>query len=59
MKQLKRSSSNIMLAGVCGGFADYLGADPTLIRILFVLLSFLGGSALFFYLIMWIITPME
>lgn len=58
-KKLYRSRRDRMIAGVCGGLADYFGTDPTWIRLLFVLFFFIGGSALLIYLIMWIIVPPE
>lgn len=39
-RRLVRSSSDRMLAGVCGGVARYLGMDPTLVRVLYALLTF-------------------
>ena len=48
-----------MVAGVCGGLANYFNIDPTIIRILFVLIAFAGGASLLAYLIMWIIVPVE
>jgi phage shock protein C len=56
-RKLYRSRSNRMLAGVCGGVAQYFNVDATLIRVLFVLLAVLGGSGLLLYLAMWIIVP--
>ena len=59
-KQLTRSTSNRMIAGVCAGLADYLNIDPTIVRLLFVLGFFaLNGGMLIAYLIMAIITPEE
>jgi phage shock protein C len=60
-KQLTRSRSNRMVAGVCAGLADYLNLDPTVVRLLFVLGFFLGlhGGILIAYLIMAIVTPEE
>jgi phage shock protein C len=58
-RKLYRSRSNRMLAGVCGGVAQYFNVDATLIRVLFVLLAVLGGSGLLLYLAMWIIVPNE
>ncbi|HLA08350.1 MAG TPA: PspC domain-containing protein [Anaerolineales bacterium] len=60
-KQLTRSRSNRMVAGVCAGLADYLNLDPTVVRLLFVLGFFLGlhGGLLLAYLIMAIVTPEE
>jgi phage shock protein C len=58
VKILTRSKSNRMVAGVCAGLADYLGMDPTVIRLLFVLGFFtLHGGLLLAYLIMAIVTP--
>lgn len=48
-----------MIAGVCGGLANYFNIDPTIIRILFVVIAFAGGASLLAYLIMWIIVPVE
>ncbi|MFN8412719.1 MAG: PspC domain-containing protein [Anaerolineales bacterium] len=58
VKTLTRSKSNRMIAGVCAGLADYLGMDPTVVRLLFVLGFFaLHGGLLMAYLIMAIVTP--
>lgn len=58
-KKLYRSRNERMIAGVCGGLAEYFGIDPTWIRLIFILFFFLGGSALLIYIIMWLIVPME
>jgi phage shock protein C len=59
-KKLTRSLTDRMLAGVCAGLADYLGMDPTVIRLIFVLLFFVSGpGVLLAYLIMMIIVPEE
>ena len=58
-RKLYRSKTNRKLAGVCGGLAQYLNVDATVIRVLFVLLAILGGSGLVLYLAMWIIVPNE
>ncbi len=58
-KRLYRSRQESMLGGVCGGLADYLGLDPTVVRLVFLLLFFLGGQGLLIYLIMWLIVPEE
>jgi phage shock protein C len=57
-KRLYRSKEK-MVAGVCAGLADYLNIDPTIMRILFVVIAFAGGASLLAYLIMWIIVPEE
>jgi len=58
-KRLTRSSHNKMIAGVCGGIADYFGWDPTLVRIGYVLLSFAmsGFPGLIVYIIMSFVIP--
>ncbi len=59
-RQLTRSTTNRMIAGVCAGLGDYLNMDPTVVRLLFVLGFFLAGPAMLLaYLIMAIITPEE
>lgn len=59
-KKLYRSRSNSMISGVCGGLAEYIGLDPTVVRLLYVLLSLCTmGSGLLFYIIAMIIIPME
>ena len=56
-KRLYKSADNKMLAGVCGGVADYFGIDPTLVRLGWVLLCALGGSGFLDYIIAAIIIP--
>jgi phage shock protein C len=57
-KKLTRSKSNRMIAGVCAGLGEYLGMDPTVVRLLFVLAFFgLHGGLLLTYLIMAIVVP--
>jgi phage shock protein C len=58
-KKLMRSSNNKMIAGVCGGLADYLNLDPTVVRLIFMLLFFLGGHGLLVYLILWLVMPAQ
>ena len=58
-RRLYRSRTNRKLAGVCGGLAQNFNIDPTLIRVLFVMLALLGGPGLVIYLLMWIIVPEE
>jgi phage shock protein C len=59
-KTLRRYRSDKMLAGVCGGLARYLGIDPVLARVLYVLGAFLTGGALILaYAILWIVMPEE
>lgn len=58
-KRLYRSRKDQQLAGVCGGVADYLGVDPTLVRLLWVIFAIAGGPGLLLYVIMWAIVPEE
>ena len=50
-------SVNRKLAGVCGGIAEFLGLDPTIVRIIWLLCIFLGGFGILAYLIMWLVMP--
>ncbi|HKJ38430.1 MAG TPA: PspC domain-containing protein [Anaerolineales bacterium] len=57
-KELKRSTSNRMIAGVCAGLGDYFGIDPTIVRLLTLLAFFTGfGGIALVYLIMAIVVP--
>lgn len=56
-RRLYRSQKNKMIAGVCGGYAEYFDVDPSVMRILFVLLAFFGGSGLFIYIASMILIP--
>lgn len=56
-RRLLRSEKERMIAGVCGGLAEYTGVDPVLIRLVFVLLAFASGIGLIAYIVMWLITP--
>ena len=58
-RKLYRSRTDRTVAGVCGGLAQYLNIDVTLIRVLFVALAVLGGSGLILYVVMWIMVPDE
>ena len=58
VKQLTRSTSNRMIAGVCAGLGDYFGIDPTIVRLLTLLAFFTGfGGIALVYLIMAIVVP--
>ena len=56
-RKLYRSQTQRMIAGVCGGLAEYFNVDATLMRVLFLLLAVFGGSGLVIYIVMWIIVP--
>jgi phage shock protein PspC (stress-responsive transcriptional regulator) len=56
--QLRRSGTEKMLGGVCGGLAESLGADPALLRVLLVALTLItGGAAAVVYLAAWALAP--
>lgn len=56
--KLKKSRVDKMIAGVCGGIAEYLGWDSTLIRVLFLILVFSSfGTMVLFYFILALIMP--
>ncbi|GAB4158713.1 MAG: PspC domain-containing protein [Roseiflexaceae bacterium] len=57
--QLRRSSSDRMVAGVAGGLAALLKIDPVIVRVAFVILALINGAGAFLYLIMWVIVPAD
>ena len=57
MKRLYKSSKDRMICGVCGGIAEYLNIDPSILRVLWVLFACAGGSGLIAYIIIAIILP--
>jgi phage shock protein C len=57
VKRLYKSRKNKIVDGVCGGIAEYFDVDPVLVRIVFVLFFFFGGSALIAYIVGMIIMP--
>ena len=61
VKRLYRSREEQMIAGVCGGLAEYTNLDPTVVRLLFVAVSILGAApgVVLAYLAMMIIVPEE
>lgn len=59
MKKLYRSSTQKMVAGVCGGIAEYFNIDPTLVRLGFAALSFLAGGGVLVYILAAVIIPRQ
>jgi len=58
MKKLYRSRTDKKIAGVCAGIAEYFDIDPTVVRIIFVILLLPGGfPGLIPYLILWVVVP--
>jgi phage shock protein C len=58
-RKLYRSNTDKMIAGVCAGLAEYINIDPTVVRLVFVILILLGGNGLLLYFILWILMPQE
>jgi phage shock protein C len=54
---LRRSATERMVAGVCGGLAEYSRIDVVLWRVGFVALTVLGGSGVLFYALLWVLMP--
>ena len=57
MKKLVRSKNNRMICGVCGGIGEYLGIDPTVVRLLWILFSVMGGAGVLAYIIAALVIP--
>lgn len=57
-KKLRRPRNGRMIAGVCSGIARFFGLDPTLVRLIYALLTvFTAFAGVIIYLLMWIIVP--
>lgn len=56
-KKIFRKTDDCIIAGVCGGLADYFEVDETIVRVIFVLLAIGGGSGILIYLILWLVIP--
>lgn len=59
-RRLTRSRKHRMIAGVCGGIAEYAGVDPTIVRLLWALVTLFPGTlpiGLVGYLVAWLIVP--
>ena len=56
---LQRSRRNKVVAGVCGGIADWLGWDPTIVRVLYVVVSIASAAfpGILVYLLLWLLIP--
>lgn len=59
IKKLRRSRTERVVGGVCGGIAAYFGLDVGLVRILMFILLFFGGVSFWVYIILWIVIPSE
>ena len=59
MKRIYRSRQDRMVCGVCGGIAEYFDIDPTLVRLVWVIITLMGGAGILAYIIAAIIMPEE
>lgn len=59
MKQLVKSNVNRKLCGVCGGLGEYFKVDPTIVRLIFVILGLWSGSGVILYIIAALLIPEE
>ena len=57
-KRLTRSDDK-MIGGVCAGLAEYLDIDPTIVRIVWVLMVFFAGFGVLLYVILWLVMPKQ
>ncbi|MFP4200936.1 MAG: PspC domain-containing protein [Bacillota bacterium] len=55
--KLRRSRKERILAGVCGGVAEYFSVDPVLVRLLWAAFALLEGAGILLYIVAWIIMP--
>ena len=58
-KRLYKSSRNKKICGVCGGIAEYLNMDPTVIRLITVIIALAWGSGIILYIIMAFVMPYD
>lgn len=58
-KRLQRSRTEKMIGGVCGGLAEYFDVDPTIVRVIWVIITLMAGFGVLAYLILWVIIPQE
>jgi phage shock protein C len=58
-KRLTRSQHDRMVAGVAGGLGEYFGIDATIVRLIFVAMTILGGHGILVYLILWLVMRSE
>ncbi len=58
-RKLHRSTSNSIIAGVCGGLAEWLGWNPTMVRLLYIIISVVSAAfpGILVYLILWFVMP--
>jgi phage shock protein C len=58
-KKLYRSEDDRIIAGICGGLAEYFDIDASIVRLIFILIVLYGGSGILVYIILWIVLPVK
>ena len=58
-RKLVRTKEDSKIAGVCGGLAQYFDVDPTVVRIIFLIMLLMGSLGFWVYLIIWIVAPLD
>jgi phage shock protein C len=58
-RRLYRSRDEKMIGGVCGGLAEYFNVDPTLVRLIWVIITLIGGAGVLLYIVLWLIMPIS
>lgn len=58
-KRLERSRDEKIIAGVCGGLAEYFEIDPVIVRVLFVVGTLMGFAGVLLYIVLWVVMPLE
>jgi phage shock protein C len=58
-KKFYRSRKNRVIAGICGGLAEYFDVDPIIVRLITLILVLSAGGGLLAYVIAWIVVPEE
>jgi len=58
-KRLYRSRDNRMIGGVAAGLGEFLGIDPTVMRLMFVMIAFAAGGGVIAYIVMMLVVPEE
>jgi phage shock protein PspC (stress-responsive transcriptional regulator) len=58
-RRLYRSRDEKMIGGVCGGLAEYFNVDPTLVRLIWVIITLVGGAGVLLYVVLWVIMPLS
>ena len=59
IRKLYRSRKNRILCGVCGGLGEYLGIDPTIVRLLWIIFSLAYGAGILAYILACIVIPLK